>query len=174
MNLAIFFARKGKLDRAETELRTALSIDPSFSPGAVNLADLDREMGRDDEAEAVLRQAMRHTSDDASLAYALGLVKVRERQHAEALNLFATAARLDPSNARYAYVYAIALNDAGATNAAIDTLERSLKLNPYHRDSLVALVAFCDRVGDQAKALRYGRLLDELAAKSAPAPKLSK
>jgi predicted CXXCH cytochrome family protein len=171
LNLAIFFDKKGEVEQAKAELRTALSIDPSFSPAAVNLADLDREMGRDDEAEGVLRQAMQHAPGDASLAYALGLVKVREKQRAQALKLFATAVRLDPSNPRYAYVYAIALNEADATKAAIEILERSLKLNPYHRDSLVAVVAFCGRIGDHAKAFRYAKILDQLAAE---APILSK
>ncbi|MGH7934324.1 MAG: tetratricopeptide repeat protein [Candidatus Binataceae bacterium] len=162
LNLGLFFAKKGMFARAETELKTALSIDPSFSPAAVNLADLDRELGRDDEAEVVLRRALLHTPDDASLLYALGLLNVRKKRTARALDLFAAAARLDPSNPRYAYVYAIALNDAGDTKAAINILEGSIRLHPYDRDSLAALVSFCDRTGDQAKARRYTRVLDEL------------
>lgn len=162
LDLAIFFARQGDIARARTELTIALAIDPAFSPAAVNLADLFREAGHDDKAESILREAMRHAPDDASLHYALGLLKVRQKHRAQALDLLAAATRLDPSNPRYAYVYAIALNDTGATNAAIETLERSLALNPYHRDSLAALVSFCERAGDHAKALQYARLLDEL------------
>jgi hypothetical protein len=35
-----------KPDDAEAELTIALSLDPSFAPAAVNLADLYRELGR--------------------------------------------------------------------------------------------------------------------------------
>jgi len=166
LDLAIFFAKQGQIDRAMTELSTALAIDPSFSPAAVNLADLFREAGRDDKAETVLREAMRHAPDDASLHYALGLLVVRQNHYKQALNLLAGAAHLDPSNPQYAYVYAVALNDSGATNAAIKTLERSVALNPYHRDSLAALVSFCDRAGDHLKATKYARLLDELSSQA--------
>lgn len=35
LNLALLFLRQRKTDRAETELRTALSLDPTFGPAAV-------------------------------------------------------------------------------------------------------------------------------------------
>ena len=74
LNLALLFARKGTIDRAEAELRTALSIDPGFAPAAVNLADLYREANRDAEGEAVLTCALKRSPNDASLLHALGLL----------------------------------------------------------------------------------------------------
>ncbi|MGH7987302.1 MAG: tetratricopeptide repeat protein [Candidatus Binataceae bacterium] len=168
LDLGTFFTRQGRFASAKRELKTALSIDPSFSPAAVNLADLERELGHDQAGEAVLRQALQRTPSDASLLYALGLWYVRQKRSTEALALFARAARLAPSDSRYAYVYAIALNSAGDTKAAIAVLEHSVKLHPYDRDALAALVSFCDRTNDQAKASRYARVLDELAAPPAP------
>ncbi|MGH8224954.1 MAG: tetratricopeptide repeat protein [Gammaproteobacteria bacterium] len=168
LDLAFFFGRQGELDGARSELTTALSLDPTFSPAAVNLADLDRTLGHDDEAAAVLQRAMRHSPNDPSLLYALGLLEVRQGQKAKALDSLADAARLAPSNPRYAYVYAVALNDAGNIKAAIAVLERSLKLNPYDRDSLAALVSFCTHVGDRAKALKYAKMLDQLSRKERP------
>jgi predicted CXXCH cytochrome family protein len=161
-DLAMFLARQKDQARAEAELTTALSIDPSFVPAAVNLADLYRELGHDEKAEAVLREAMMHEPDDASLQYALGLLKVRQKQNTQALDLFASAARQDASNARYAYVYAVALDDAGDTHTAIEVLERSLKTNPYDRDSLEAAVAFCHRAGEPEKAKQYAKTLEAL------------
>jgi tetratricopeptide (TPR) repeat protein len=87
---------------------------------------------------------------------------VREKRNAQALDLLGAAARGDPDNARYAYVYAIALNDAGKTTAAIETLESSIKAHPYDRDSLAALVNFLEQSGDPAKALTYATRLEEL------------
>jgi Tfp pilus assembly protein PilF len=42
LNLGLLYARENNLDRADAELKTALSLDPAFAPAAVNLADLYR------------------------------------------------------------------------------------------------------------------------------------
>ena len=47
-------------------------------------------------------------------------------------------------------------------NAAIETLEGSIKAHPYDRDSLAALVNFLEQAGDPDKALTYARRLEEL------------
>ncbi len=162
MNLGLLYAREKHFDQAEAELKTALSLDSSFAPAAVNLADLYRGQNRDEEGERVLEDAIRRSPDDASLEHALGLLMVRQKRGAQGLELLGAAARSDPGNARYVYVYAVALNDAGKTGAAIETLERSIKVHPYDRDSLAALVNFLEQSGEPAKALIYAQRLDEL------------
>ncbi len=162
LNLGLLYARENHLDQAEAELKTALSIDPGFAPGAVNLADLYRAQNRDQDGERVLEDAIKRSPDDASLKHALGLLMVRQKRNSEGLDLLATAARLAPGNARYVYVYAIALNDAGSTGAAIATLETSLKRHPYDRDSLAALVSFLEQSGNPTAALTYAHRLQEL------------
>jgi tetratricopeptide (TPR) repeat protein/ssDNA-binding Zn-finger/Zn-ribbon topoisomerase 1 len=162
LNLGLLYARENHFDQAEAELKTALSLDPSFTPAAVNLADLYREQSRDKEGERILKDAISRSPNDASLEHALGLLMVRQKRSAEGLGFLAAAARIDPGNARYVYVYAVALNDAGQTRAAIETLERSIKAHPYDRDSLAALVNFLEQSGEPAKALSYAQRLDEL------------
>jgi tetratricopeptide (TPR) repeat protein len=87
---------------------------------------------------------------------------VRLKQSQKALALFAAAARIDPANARYAYVYAVALDDTGQTRTAIETLERSIRVHPYDHDSLAALVSFCDQAGKYPEAFNYVQRLSEL------------
>jgi predicted CXXCH cytochrome family protein len=162
MNLGLLYARENQFDKAEQELKISLSIDPSFAPGAVNLADLYRAQNRDDEGERVLRDAISRSPHDGSLEHALGLSMVRQKRDAQALEFLGAATRDEPGNARYAYVYAVALNDSGETKAAIETLESSIKTHPYDRDSLTALVNFLEQSGDPAKALSYANRLDQL------------
>ena len=162
LNLALLLVKRKKLDDAETQLKEALSLDPSFAPAAVNLADLYRMQHRDAEGAAILRDALRHSSSDPALLYALGLVMVRQRQKATALSLLAEAAKGDPGNARYAFVYAVALRDSGENAAAIATLETSLKSHPYDRDSLNAVIAYLAQAGDRKGALEYARRLYQL------------
>jgi Flp pilus assembly protein TadD len=164
LNLGLLYARENHFDKAEAELKTALSLDPSFAPAAVNLADLYRAQSREQEGERVLKDAISRSPNDASLEHALGLLMVRQKRTALALDLLAAAARDEPSNARYAYVYAVALNDAGQTKAAIETLQSSIKEHPYDRDSLAALITFLEKSGDSANAQTYAQRLHQLEA----------
>jgi tetratricopeptide (TPR) repeat protein len=84
---------------------------------------------------------------------------VRQRNYAEALSQLRQATELAPDNARYAYVYAIALNSTGAVAEAMGLLERTHRRNPSDADVLVALVAIARDRGDIAAALRYAREL---------------
>jgi tetratricopeptide (TPR) repeat protein len=162
LNLGLLRARQNHFDLAEAEFKLALSLDPAFVPATIDLVDLYRSLNRDQAGERVLDDAIVQAPNEASLRYALGLLLVREKYNDRALDSLAAAVHLDPGNARYAYVYAIALNDDGQTNPAITTLEASIKLHPYDRDSLNALVSFLSASGDSAHALTYAKRLLEL------------
>jgi Flp pilus assembly protein TadD len=162
LNLGVLFARLGKFDHAKAELKSALALDPSFAPAAVNLADLYRALRREAEADSLLRKTLQRNPDDAVLLHALGLSLVRQKQNEKAIEFFSAASRHEPANARYAYVYAITLNDAGRTNAAIQILTSAIQAHPYDRDSLAALVSFCNRAGEPGKASIYAQRLAQL------------
>jgi tetratricopeptide (TPR) repeat protein len=170
LNLAILFAKEQRFDQAKIELETALSLDPAFAPAAVNLADLDRALGHDAGGERVLREAITRSPDDASLQYALGLALIRQGKKPEALGHLAEATRLDPANARFAYVYAVALNDAGETDKALAVLESDIRQHPFDRDSLAALVDYYRAEGNSPKAEAYAKRLSELETDDSPVP----
>jgi tetratricopeptide (TPR) repeat protein len=81
LNLGLLDLRRRQLTEAEGEYRTALRLDPSFVPALVNLADLDRARGMDDEGAELLRKAIAIEPDNADVRYALGLylVSVQKR-----------------------------------------------------------------------------------------------
>ena len=161
-NLASLFASERRFADAQRELTTALALDPSFTPATVNLADLDRELGREADGERVLREAIVRSPNDASLQHALGLLLVREGHAPEALEHLAAAARLNPANARFAYVYAVALKDAGRNGPALDVLENDLVRHPYDCDALAALAGFYRSAGNPGQAAGYAKRLAEL------------
>ncbi|APV52574.1 hypothetical protein BWI17_20630 [Betaproteobacteria bacterium GR16-43] len=133
---------RGDVDGAIASNRTALQLDPSYFQAAVNLADLYRARGRDSEGEVVLRDMLKANPASAPLQHALGLLLVREKRTAEALVLLGAAARRVPENARFAYVYGVALNDTGKPEEAIKVLFAALIHNPYDRDILSALATY--------------------------------
>jgi Flp pilus assembly protein TadD len=127
----------------------------------VNLADLDRARGMDEQGAELLRKAMSIEPDNADVRHSLGLSLVRQHDYAGALDMLRRATELAPDNARYAYVYAVALNSNGAPAEAMALLERGHQQHPTDRDILMALVSIARDTGDFAVALRHAR---ELAA----------
>lgn len=130
-NLATFRLAQGDLAAAERELKAGLAMEPGASALAVNLADLSRMAGREAEAEAVLRAALARSGDPAPLRHALGLALVRQKRMAQALEELEAAARLAPDNARFAYVYAVALRSAGDEASARAVVAEALARHPY-------------------------------------------
>ena len=160
--LARYYARKGDAAAAEREYRAALRLSPHFTPAAVNLADLYRQLGRDEDGVVVLREAIKASPKDGGLHHALGLALVRLKQQEAALKEFRLAAELEPDRSRYAYVYAVGLESLGRRAEAVAVLKDNLKRHPHDRDTLLALINFARTNGDTAAALGYAQQLAEL------------
>jgi predicted CXXCH cytochrome family protein len=162
--LGNFYARRDFAADAETEYKAALKLSPQYAPAAINLADLYRQLGRDVEGENVLRAAIRASSGDAGLHYALGLTLTRLKRHTDALSELQRATVLDRDSARYAYVYGVALHSAGHTEEAMMVLKENLLRHPEDRDTLLALISYSRDAGDFKSALENAETL----AKASP------
>jgi predicted CXXCH cytochrome family protein len=161
MNLSILYGRLGR--PAEAELRAALLIDARCVPALINLADLFRAQGREPDAERSIEQALTVAPDNAEALHALGLLRVRQRRHAEAVDLFRRAVERRPESVRFAYVYAVSLHDTGAAPRAITVLEQAHHARPANREVLMALVAYLAERGDVAATRRYAEALAAVA-----------
>jgi tetratricopeptide (TPR) repeat protein len=114
LNLCALAAELGDLPTAEAECHEALRLAPSLPGPYVNLADVQRAEGREDEARATLRAGLKVAPDNAALWHALGLALVRQRRPAEALAALKKAAELAPENRRFTEVYGIARKELEA------------------------------------------------------------
>jgi predicted CXXCH cytochrome family protein len=170
--LGSFFARQAKAGEAEAEYRAALRLDPSFSPAAVNLSDLYRQLGRDTDGEHVLREALARSGQDASLHYSLGLTLVRLKRSDAALDELRRAVELDPERSRYAYVYAVGLHSAGRRENARTVLKENLRRHPNDRETLSAAISFSREAKDFVDALEYAERLARLVPQDPNLPKL--
>jgi predicted CXXCH cytochrome family protein len=159
VNLANLHLRQQRYAESEVEFRAAARLDPAFAPAVVGLAELYSRQSRDSEGERVLRTALERMADHPELRHALGLNLVRQRRTAEALPELARAATLDPATARYAYVYAAALNSAGRSNEAITALEAAHARRPADREILIALATINRDAGHRDAAINWARRL---------------
>ena len=154
-NLGGLYAALGQMDKAVAAYKTAIDIDATYIPGYVNLADLYRAQGLEADTEKVLNQAAKVSPENAVVHHALGLSLVRQQRTDEGVEELRLAAKLDAQNARYIYVYAVALNSIGKPEQAIMVLQGAHNQHPNNRDILRALVTFHRDSGNQDAARTY-------------------
>ena len=127
INIANLQRMQSRFDLAEQEYRAAINLNPSFAPGYVNLADLYRDRQRETDAESILRKGLTILPEQPSLHHALGLSLVRQQRLAEALPELKLAAVSPEATARFALVYAVALNSQGKLQESVDFLASAVK-----------------------------------------------
>lgn len=162
LNLGALDVRLGNAAPAAAAYQRAISLQPSFMPAYVNLADLYRELGRDSDGERVLRQGLAREPGVADVHHALGLLLVRQKRMDEALAELEKAAHLDRDSPRYAYVYAIALDSIGERKQALSTLAAAQSRFSADRDILSALVQLSAQSGDTDAAAQWAQKLRAL------------
>jgi len=159
LNLGLIKAAVGDAAGAEAAYHTAMRLEPGFAPAYVNLADLYRRQQRDAEGERLLRRGIETVTGKADLQHALGLLLVREKRLDEALPHLAEAATAAPDSARYAYVYALALQAAGDVPQALGVLKTANQRHPHDREILLTLAGMFRDSGDEPAAREYVGIL---------------
>lgn len=149
----LFLAAMGRFDEAQDQERQALELDPLSVPIAATAGWVLHYSGKQDQAEAVLRTALRTDSTFAIGHLYLGRVLQFRGQPDSALAHFARMGPLRswiPNIAGEAYVYAeMGRRDAAeAALARLDSLARTEYVTPY----AVALVYAALGERDQAFA----------------------
>ena len=161
LNLGNLRMRMGDFEQAEADYQQALKRFPDFVGGYLNLADLYRSLGRESEAEKLLGKGLEISPDDAALHHALGLALVRGEEIARGLAELRKATELDPSQVRYAYVYAVGLNSTGDAGTAITVLEQAHTAHPTDMQIMQSLVFFERDRGNTERAVYW---LDQILA----------
>jgi tetratricopeptide (TPR) repeat protein len=152
VELGVFYSVQRRYLDAEQAYQRAIDLDNHFNAAYVNLADLFAQQQREAEGRAILKQGLTVLPNDPDLHHALGLSLIRSKEYDEAMPALTRAAKLAPENARYTYVYAVALHSMGNARKAITTLETALQQHPYDRQIMEALVAFYRDAGELEKA----------------------
>jgi len=161
VNLAGFQVRRGEIDAADAAYRGALALNPRYVPAYVNQADMYRALGREKDAERVLRTGIDAVNGDASLRYSLGLLLIRTGRTADALAELQAAYELDKANPRFGYVYAVALDSTGSPAGAVDVWKKVLVQHPQDREVLQALAVGLYKLGEHEQSRA---VVEQLAA----------
>ena len=161
--MGIFHLGRGDLKQAEADYREALFLNHQLVPAYLNLADVLRAQGRDEEARNVLLQVLEFAPDSGDTLHALGLLETRAGNPDRALDYFGQAAGLETTGSRHRFVYAIALHDTGQPRQAISQLQALLRQLPRNEEVLLALANYSAELGEREKAQAYARTLTRIA-----------
>lgn len=178
VNLGLLSLRNGDPVAARRAYEKALARAPYFVPARVNLADLARAEGRDEEALAQLARAVEDVPEDGFVRYAYGLALHRTGDRAGALSALERAASLAPHDAQTRLGHALALDGLGRREEAIEAIGQAIEAGVISPSLFEAQVSFLAGIGEVARATaqaerwrslypddpRPGRLLERLAS----------
>ena len=155
LQLANFWIDRGDSTKATAALEEALRLNSQLEPAIVNLVDILRRDGKNEEASALLSRSIERIPESGSLWFSQGLHLIRLGHTTEGLVSLKRAAELENEGSRHRYVYAIALNDTGSESEAMSVLERLNASLPGQPDVLNALLSFARDSGDRQRYERY-------------------
>jgi len=159
VNIASAYSAFGDWQQAQVNLDEALLLQPDYVPALLNLVDLYRATLRDVQAEPLLQRALAVAPESADAAFSYALWLTRQKKPATALEYFRRAAELAPADIRYGYTLAIALNDSGDSQAAIDRLQTMQARWPQNDTILSALITILRDQQRFEEALGYLEIL---------------
>jgi len=159
LNLALAYLAQGSMVKAEQAYGHALKLDPKSIPAMLNLADLYRIQGRQDQALSQLLRAQALSANNATVLFSLGLAQIRSKQLANAMISLKKASTLAPEVTRYSYVYGVALNAQGRSQEAIKVMIDALARDSQNRDLLFALATINRDLGRLEDARGFAQRL---------------
>jgi tetratricopeptide (TPR) repeat protein len=161
-NLGSAFLKAENLPAAAKAFGKAISLKPDFIDALQNCAEVLRELGRPNEALALLKRAVALSSDSAELQIALGSILQEIGNIEESRMAMAAALRSDPS-AISAYYHLARAGKVGAQDSLLTQMEkhhRAYELLPAKSRAMLdfALAKAYDDVGRYDEA--FARLTE--------------
>ena len=152
--LANALAGWGRLEEAAEVYRTTLlpldGANPSF---LTTLANLERRLGRPQEAFELYRRAQAVDPGDPSILIELAQLERDLGRPEAAADLLVAARELAPDNLTAAYLAATLAAQSGEGEGAVEAYRAVLAIDPSHRESLISLAIELGRIGaaDEAR-----------------------
>lgn len=163
LGLADIALQRGDLLGAQRHFEIALGIDPTDVASLLNYADFNRQLGSEDMAADLLQRALAVAPDSALVQYSMGLSEVRRKNYAAALGYLRAAVATDNAIPQHHYVLAVALQNQGDINAALQVLSEALERWPYDYTLLSTAINFQQGVGDSPALAGWVANLSEIA-----------
>jgi Flp pilus assembly protein TadD len=118
--------------KAEEKYTEMLRQDEKNVYTLANLAAIQLELNRLDEAEKNIKQALAVSPEDGFSLSILGYVKFRQEKYDEALDALSRAAKLNPDSAEIQNYLGVTLSHKGLRGPAETALRKAITLDPNY------------------------------------------
>jgi len=126
-----YFA-SGQFDKAETDYLQILQRDTNNAPALANLAAIELEQNKLDDAEKYITAALAQNPNDTYDLSIFGYLKIQQGNYDAALDALSRAAKLDPTNPEIENYLGVALGHKGLREQAETALRKAIELNPNY------------------------------------------
>lgn len=154
------YYEQGNYTAAATEFQQAMLANPSNPDYVANYAKARMKLGDAPGAEQLYRQALRIAPSHQPAYHGLAETMIAEGRSEEAASLLTTWAATQPYVPESHIELAWIQREMGQTDAAAQSLQKALQMNPNHATALAHLGQYYEETGhpDQAVAI-YQRSL---------------
>jgi Tfp pilus assembly protein PilF len=163
-NLGVALMEQYKHEEAAAEFKKAVTEDPNFAIGHINLALAYYFLRDMTQAAAAARAAIRLAPDSPHVNYLLGAVLKNEKQYDAALEAFNKVLAVDPkdptTNLQIGQIYA----QKQQYDQAIAAFRRALESEPYNATAAYSLATAYNRAGKREEGQKMLALFQQLRA----------
>jgi predicted CXXCH cytochrome family protein len=129
-NLGEIYVKRGDAEKAASEFRFALKLDPDLPQVHIQLGTVLAERGEVDAAAEQFSAAAALLPASPVPPFNLGVLYQQANRSAEAVPYFSRALEIDPGHAEAHYYFALARLDTGKPQAAVELLTKYLSTHP--------------------------------------------
>jgi Tfp pilus assembly protein PilF len=119
-------------DQAEADYQKILDRDQNNGLALANLATIELQQGKLEEAEKHIRAALAQSPDDAYNLATLGELEFRQEKYDAALDSLSQAAKIDPNNPEIQNYLGVTMSHKGLRVQAETALRKAIELNPLY------------------------------------------
>ncbi|MCX7869701.1 MAG: tetratricopeptide repeat protein, partial [Terrimicrobiaceae bacterium] len=137
---------------AETLFKTVAGSEPSNALILSNLAAVQLELGRLDEAEANIRKAIALRPEDAYSLTTLGIIQIKRGEPQAAVETLLKSVALDSTDPEAFNYLGVAFGETGLRQKAIEEIRKALALSPNYTEARFNLAVLLARGTSEEKA----------------------
>jgi len=161
--LGRFYSNHKMSLKAKKAYKEAIRLQSKFAPAYINYSNFLLGEGKHKEALAILQKGLIAVPQVAMLHHALGLWYIRNKEHELGILELKNALDLESENARFSYVYAVAIGEKNPKEA-IDILEKVYLIQTGNLQVVSGLVYYYKQIGEIQKSEEYTHKLKVLEA----------
>jgi tetratricopeptide (TPR) repeat protein len=163
-----------EFELARRDLEAAHTTDPKLPGLAVTLGIARDRTGDTFAAEAAFREALQSQPDDPEITLQLVAVLLKRRKFDDARHFLARVLALQPNSAVALYEDGLLLSETGNLEASVNSLRKSIALNPTSLDPHTLLVSILSKLDRTDEAAAERKIVDKLTAEQKAASTPSK